>query len=177
MYDFLFWKGIFMSIYGYLYLLSFNNGKIYIGKTSMPLKKRYLRHVSSVFNDSLTNCLHAFIKQGPPEIKLIAVCEPGEYLDKLEMKAIAFYKSTDPNTGYNTCSKGTGPTSKEKTCWRTEIDNFNPKPRSDEEFIPKLFNKITEERDFISHPVVNKKKKDIQATWDILIKITTKQTP
>jgi group I intron endonuclease len=81
------------------------NGKIYIGKTKKPIKKRLVEHRNShnaeLRNDMCAYGLHNFT------INLLEFCAIEQSNDR-ERHYISFYNATDPAIGYNKTFGGDG---------------------------------------------------------------------
>lgn len=90
---------------GYIYMLSFPNGKRYIGQTRRSVKQRLAQHknnaVSSRKNPLLYN---AWRKHGAPEPSLVEAC-PDDQLNERERAWIAHYGTVEP-AGYNLTTGG-----------------------------------------------------------------------
>lgn len=85
---------------GYIYSLTFPNGKRYIGQTTQTIEKRFKQHIESAFstNGYLSPLKSAIRYYGINNIKLelIDIASTYEELDKAEIYWIKFY---------NTCIK------------------------------------------------------------------------
>ena len=84
---------------GAIYMLTFSNGKAYIGLTSGTVEKRYKEHkIASGYRDD--GLIHkAWKKYGAPTLSTLAIVEDYD-LAETEIRAIAVYNTLHPN-GYN----------------------------------------------------------------------------
>ena len=83
---------------GYIYLLTFSNGKFYVGQTRRSITCRFRQHRA----DAKIKCqplYQAWRKYGEPALLVLAEA-PHADLDRLEVSAIAAVGSIDP-IGYN----------------------------------------------------------------------------
>lgn len=94
---------------GFLYLLTFPNGKAYVGITSRTVKERFDEHVNNNRYGKRACAVHAAIeKYGAPSVKVDVLAEASwEHLVDLEIKAIAAL-NTRPPFGYNLTIGGEG---------------------------------------------------------------------
>jgi hypothetical protein len=85
------------------------NGKCYIGITKTSPQKRFAAHLTSARRGANTALHRAIRKYGEESFKLeqMVICEAGQYLKDLEVKAIAAYGTRSPN-GYNLTAGGDG---------------------------------------------------------------------
>lgn len=101
-------------MYGVIYkITNIANGKIYIGKTTQPLLKRFAQHLRSPFkpNHGHLNKLHlAIMKYGVDNFKIEQIDEATslEELNQKEIYWIATLNSRDKNIGYNINEGGDG---------------------------------------------------------------------
>jgi group I intron endonuclease len=88
----------------FLYMLTFSNGKQYIGQTK-NCKDRFAGHKCDALTHNVDILVYkAWRKHGDPIIKVLAVVE--DYMiDETEIKAIAAYGTLNPN-GYNLANGG-----------------------------------------------------------------------
>lgn len=88
------------------------NGKVYVGKTSKSLKRRWQRHVWTARSRKLFNWpLHnAIRKYGAEAFTIEPICEANTLteLNTLERFHIGQYCATDPKIGYNRTTGGDG---------------------------------------------------------------------
>ncbi|MEF2925740.1 MAG: GIY-YIG nuclease family protein [Catenibacterium sp.] len=96
------------SIYRFKNLI---NGKIYIGQTTVPVRKRLIQHMT--FSRPWTKCHktyfhNAIYKYGLNnfDFSVIEICKSQEELDIREKYWINYYKSNDKQFGYNIESGG-----------------------------------------------------------------------
>lgn len=87
------------------------NGKVYIGQTIKPLRKRVIQHVTC--SNPNTKCHKSYFhralnKYGIEnfELNILEICSCQKELDERERYWIAHYKSTDKRFGYNIDSGG-----------------------------------------------------------------------
>lgn len=88
------------------------NGKIYIGQTSISLRKRLLKHISDAKEHTKSRkhyFQYAILKYGLQSfvVEIVEVCEK-HLLDEKEIYWIKHYKSTDSALGYNCTHGGQG---------------------------------------------------------------------
>lgn len=100
------WTNVYNVIYKITNLI---NGKVYIGQTSISLRKRLLKHVYDANTDikRRKHYLHrALSKYGFDNftVEILETCDKEE-LDAREIYWISHFNSTDPQLGYN-CTKG-----------------------------------------------------------------------
>lgn len=91
------------SIYRFKNIL---NGKVYIGQTVVPVRKRLIQHMT--FSRPWTKCHKTYFhnalnKYGLVnfEFEVIEICATQEELDLREKYWISYYKSNDKKYGYN----------------------------------------------------------------------------
>lgn len=115
----MFWKGykidfidydLYRNGYGIYKIENIKNGKIYIGQTKQPFKKRYWIHCWKLKHGTHDN-LHLQSSyneygDGSFSFSIVRQCEDGDDLDKLEMQYIRYYNSY--NQGYNLTIGGDG---------------------------------------------------------------------
>lgn len=87
------------------------NGKVYIGQTTKPLRKRVIQHMTNsrpTTNVKKTYFHNALNKYGFEnfDLDIIERCASQEELDEREIYWIAYYRSTDKKYGYNTDTGG-----------------------------------------------------------------------
>lgn len=87
------------------------NGKVYIGQTTKPLRKRVIQHMTNsrpTTNVKKTYFHNALNKYGFEnfDLDIIERCASQKELDEREIYWIAYYKSTDKKYGYNTDTGG-----------------------------------------------------------------------
>lgn len=87
------------------------NGKVYIGQTTKPLRKRVIQHMTNsrpTTNIKKTYFHNALNKYGFEnfDLDIIERCASQEELDEREIYWIAYYRSTDKKYGYNTDTGG-----------------------------------------------------------------------
>lgn len=95
---------------GFLYRLTFPNGKAYIGITSWTVEARFLEHCANARRKNRTYAVHAAIrKYGPENIKVetLASADDWAFLGDMEIKAIAEHGTYSPS-GYNLTRGGEG---------------------------------------------------------------------
>lgn len=100
------WTNVYNVIYKITNLI---NGKVYIGQTSISLRKRLLKHIYDANTDikRRKHYLHrALSKHGFENftVEVLETCDKEE-LDAREIYWISHFNSTDPQLGYN-CTKG-----------------------------------------------------------------------
>jgi hypothetical protein len=83
-----------------LYLLTFQNGKSYVGQTVRTLQTRIAQHRNSAKRGSLLPVHCAWRSHGEPEVKVIAEYATHEELHIAEIAAITAVGTLTPN-GYN----------------------------------------------------------------------------
>ena len=94
-------KTFLFPLFGYIYLITFPNGKVYVGQKASP-----------VFLDwywgSGTLLPRAYAKHGKPNCKreIIAWCGSQESLDAAETQMIETYRSREREFGYNLAAGG-----------------------------------------------------------------------
>ena len=86
------------------------NGKIYIGQTNRPIKKRLSAHINSARHGSWYAIHKAIRKYGPEnfEIQEIDFAESKEEMNEKEKFYVTEHKSNDPRVGYNMTPGGDG---------------------------------------------------------------------
>lgn len=96
------------SIYRFKNLI---NGKVYIGQTIVPVRKRLIQHMT--FSRPWTKCHKTYFHKALHKYGLhnfnfsvIEICKSQEELDIREKHWIEYYKSTNKNFGYNIESGG-----------------------------------------------------------------------
>lgn len=80
------------------------DGKIYIGQTIRPIRKRFKRHVNDALNNMVdTHFARAIRKYGEMNfvIEIIDTANTQEELTQKEYFWIEYYDSTNPSIGYN----------------------------------------------------------------------------
>ena len=90
------------------------NGKIYIGKTTRTIEKRWKQHCGDKTNDYFHNAIRKY----KPEnfyIQKIDECNCENFLNYIESLWIFLYNSTDRAIGYNLRSGGQGGTFSQET--------------------------------------------------------------
>lgn len=87
----------------YVYLLTFKNGKCYVGYSMNP-KQRLRQHASEKRRGPLP---HAIVKYGLPELTILHTVETVEEASYLEVEEIAVRKTQAP-LGYNLTQGGEG---------------------------------------------------------------------
>lgn len=90
-----------------IYKLTFPNGKVYIGQTTLKLKYRIRHHYNDAFSNNLTisSTLKARAIHKYKEFK-VEVLYQGEDLDYNEIEYIKYYNATNREFGYNLQSGG-----------------------------------------------------------------------
>lgn len=92
---------------GVLYMLTFPNGKKYVGVTTKTAEERFARHSINADMNKIQYALYkAWRKHGPPALEVLAIVEDKILLD-VEIRAIATYKTILPH-GYNSTYGGQG---------------------------------------------------------------------
>lgn len=91
---------------GFLYLLTFSNGKAYIGITSGTVKRRLVLHRYHARSGRKGALQAAIRKYGDFEVKVLVEAE-WDYLVELEVAAISAFETRYPN-GYNLTDGGEG---------------------------------------------------------------------
>ena len=87
------------------------NGKIYVGKTTKTIEKRWRRHVYDAENDLVSTHLSKAIKKyGAKNFKVEKIDSAKDEieLNNKEKYWISFYNSTNREVGYNLCAGGEG---------------------------------------------------------------------
>lgn len=86
------------------------NGKVYVGKTSRTLERRWVEHCSEANTKSNVYFHNAIRKHGKEnfDIQEIACPENEQSANNLEMVYIILFRSDNPNFGYNSTSGGEG---------------------------------------------------------------------
>jgi group I intron endonuclease len=94
---------------GFIYKITNNlNGKIYIGKTTRPVRERFLEHMSpkGTLRTALANAVR---RHGKDNFSVeIIVALPEEELDAAEAYHIDAHNSTGKHIGYNRTTGGEG---------------------------------------------------------------------
>lgn len=87
------------------------NGKVYIGQTIVPVRKRLIQHMT--FSRPWTKCYKTYFHKALNkyglinfEFEVIEICSSQEELDLREKYWINYYKANDKNYGYNIESGG-----------------------------------------------------------------------
>lgn len=82
------------------------NGKVYIGQTIVPIRKRLMQHMT--FSRPWTNCHKTYFHKALNkyglvnfDFNIIEICASQEELDLREKYWIAYYKSNNRQYGYN----------------------------------------------------------------------------
>jgi hypothetical protein len=85
------------------------NGKCYIGITKHGADKRFIAHKAAARKGSTTALHRSMRKYGFDNFRVdqLVICEAGQYLKDLEVRAIAGYGTRAPN-GYNLTAGGDG---------------------------------------------------------------------
>lgn len=94
-------------------IINTTNGKIYIGQTSISLRKRLIKHLSDAKITTKTPkhfLQKAIIKYGYENfiIEIVETCKNKQELNEREIYWINHYNSTNPNLGYNCTYGGQG---------------------------------------------------------------------
>ena len=80
------------------------NGKVYIGQSIRPVKRRFQRHINDAVNNIIdTHFARAIRKYGPENfwVEVIDTAESQDELNAKEQEWIHEYQSTNPKFGYN----------------------------------------------------------------------------
>jgi group I intron endonuclease len=94
---------------GCLYMLTFPNGKLYVGITSKSLERRLIQHRCAAKKAVLNRPLYAAIRKHEGfTAKKLVIASSLDYLYDLEQKAIEAFGTRAPN-GYNLTDGGKGP--------------------------------------------------------------------
>jgi predicted GIY-YIG superfamily endonuclease len=88
---------------GEIYLLTFSNGKRYVGATMVGARKRYAGHKGAVAAGAVTPVCSAWRTHGEPDLSIICVVENVSLIDA-EEKAIKKFNTLWPR-GYNRAAK------------------------------------------------------------------------
>jgi group I intron endonuclease len=99
------------NIGGYIYMIrNLLNGKVYIGNTGYTPKARFKQHCIAARKGSKCSLHRAMRKYGIESFEVLELhlCFTTEELDKMEIVAIASYKSNSREFGYNMTEGGDG---------------------------------------------------------------------
>lgn len=88
---------------GEIYLLTFSNGKRYVGATTVGARKRFAGHRGAAASGATTPVCAAWRKHGEPRIEVVCVVENSALINA-EEKAIKQLNTLVPN-GYNRAEK------------------------------------------------------------------------
>lgn len=87
------------------------NGKVYIGQTAVPFRKRVIQHITC--SNPITKCYKSYFHRALNKYKfenfdvsIIERCSNQQELDCREKYWIAYYNSTNKKFGYNLESGG-----------------------------------------------------------------------
>jgi hypothetical protein len=105
---------------GVVYLYTFANGKVYIGRTSRDPQECHIDHINAMKTYSYNEFADAMREQGEPQYKILETVK-GKSQEEL-IKALNeredywkdFYQSTNPEKGYNRESANIDPEAKAK---------------------------------------------------------------
>ena len=105
---------------GVVYLYTFANGKVYIGRTSRDPQECHIDHINAMKTYSYNEFADAMREQGEPQYKILETVK-GKSQEEL-IKALNeredywkdFYQSTNPEKGYNRKSANIDPEAKAK---------------------------------------------------------------
>ena len=99
-----------------VYMLTFPNGKQYIGITTRTLKKRLTAHCNGAFNpkDLSYNAIKSKAIRKYLSFE-VSILYEGDDLEAKEMEFIALYDTFNFSTGYNSTSGGEGTTGRKHT--------------------------------------------------------------
>lgn len=87
-----------------IYLIEFDNGKVYVGQTTQTLKHRYGQHYRNIQNDRVF-LVDVAIHKHKHTISLLAIVT-NEEADKYEREYIQKYQSAQRDKGYNLTEGG-----------------------------------------------------------------------
>lgn len=85
----------------YIYLLTFPNGKVYVGQTDNMLKRMSVHRTPNRKKMRLINYAIKKYKWENVVVKTLLVCSRKDANDYYEPSIIKLYKATDPTKGYN----------------------------------------------------------------------------
>lgn len=90
-----------------IYLLTFPNGKVYVGQTTQKLRDRVRKHATTARDETRREPIYeGWREHGPPTVEALLVCEDDQG-DDYEVALIRLHNARTPH-GYNAQGGGKG---------------------------------------------------------------------
>lgn len=112
---------------GCLYRLTSPSGKSYIGVTMKTAEQRFKQHIRDARSLRTRRLIGRAIERYKPEnftVETLVVSDSLVYLQELEVRAIAVFKTLWPKGGYNGCAGGNGAIAITKEAERRRIEKM-----------------------------------------------------